>query len=322
QPYYQTPSHLVTAGVVLSLVDIIAVSLRFLARRNQKQHMGYDDCLMVVATTLTLVVAMSIVYGVSQQALGYPLSIPPDFEGSLSDFSSDQLRLTTKLEYGYAIILPLALGCTEMSIVLFYMRIFSITSASLTHRLLVIFSVLILLWTAGFCLATIFQCGFNMWAIWSTASSFVEYCPNSMLIDVALCVSDFIADVLLAIFPIPLIWSLKLSTKNKLTASAVFSLGAIAVVASFLRLAMKTRMTTRGLDPTGDEILIITEYMYWGMVECGTGIFAACLPICQSLFRKNNIPSWLSSIVFQRPWALLSGLNLTQKRLETLNKSQ
>ncbi|KAM7197552.1 hypothetical protein V8F33_005518 [Rhypophila sp. PSN 637] len=294
QAYFQTPSHVVAAGVVLSVVDVVAVGLRFLARTRQKQRFGLDDYLMALATILTVAIGILLVYGVSQRTFGYPLRIPANFTGSPLDFSSDQIALTTKIQYSYAIILPPALGCIKMSIILFYMRIFCVTTDSKTHTLLVLLGVLTGLWTITFSFSTIFQCGLNMWALWSTANNFGKYCPNTMTKAVVQCISDLIVDVMLAVFPIPLVWRLNLSTSNKITATAVFSLGAVAIVASLLRLIMETKLMVQGLDPSADEILVITEFMYWGMVECGTGIFAGSLPVIQSLFR--NMP-WASRLI-------------------------
>lgn len=48
--YWVTPSHTIAAGVGLSVLDIVAVSLRFVARRKQRQPLKADDWFMVPAT--------------------------------------------------------------------------------------------------------------------------------------------------------------------------------------------------------------------------------------------------------------------------------
>ncbi|KAM7213671.1 hypothetical protein V8F06_010929, partial [Rhypophila decipiens] len=289
----QTPSHVVAAGAILSLFGIVAVSLRVLARKRQRQKLGVDDGLIIVSMVLTLAIASLMFYGVSRHSLGYQFTLPDDFDGSPLDIVTDQISVIGKVQYTYAILLPLALGCAKMSILFFYMRIFSVNTNSATHILLVIATVLMASWTIAFFFATVFQCKLDMWAIWNTANEFGAHCPDSMVIDVALCASDFAADLVLVAFPLPLIWRLNLSTGNKITASAVFSLGAVAVVASLIRLIMQIRIMVQGLDPDADAIPVITEYLYWGMIECGTGIFAACLPVLQSLFRNR---AWASKL--------------------------
>lgn len=53
QAYFQTPGHVVAAGVVLGLVDIVGMILRFMARKRQKQLIKADDWFMVAATVST-----------------------------------------------------------------------------------------------------------------------------------------------------------------------------------------------------------------------------------------------------------------------------
>ena len=48
--YFQTLAHVIAAGVGLSVLDIVSVSLRFLARRKQKQPLKVEDWLLVPAT--------------------------------------------------------------------------------------------------------------------------------------------------------------------------------------------------------------------------------------------------------------------------------
>ncbi|KAM7185744.1 hypothetical protein V8F20_011681 [Naviculisporaceae sp. PSN 640] len=295
QAYYQTPGHFVAAAAVLSFFCILAVSLRLLARKRQRQKFGCDDALITVSTIITLAIASAMFYGVSKRGFGYPFRLPDGFEGDPFDIVTDQIVVTGKIQYIYAILLPLALGCAKLSILFFYMRIFSVNTNSATHILLVIAAVLMGSWTISFFFATVFQCKLDMWAIWSTVHDFGAHCPDSMVIDVALCASDFAFDLVLVAFPLPLIWRLNLSTTNKVTATGVFSLGGVAIVASLIRLIMQIRIMVQGLDPDADGILVITEYLYWGMIECGTGIFAACLPVMQSLFRNQTWASRLRS---------------------------
>ena len=50
QHYYQTPGHVIAAGIVLSLVPIIAVAVRFTTRTKGKQSLKADDWLLLTAT--------------------------------------------------------------------------------------------------------------------------------------------------------------------------------------------------------------------------------------------------------------------------------
>lgn len=50
QHYYQTPGHVIAAGIALSLLDILVVAFRFKARRGAKQPLKTDDWLLLPAT--------------------------------------------------------------------------------------------------------------------------------------------------------------------------------------------------------------------------------------------------------------------------------
>jgi hypothetical protein len=50
QKYYQTPGHLVAAAVILIVLDVTVVTMRFCARRMQKQTPQVDDWLIIPAT--------------------------------------------------------------------------------------------------------------------------------------------------------------------------------------------------------------------------------------------------------------------------------
>lgn len=49
QAYYQTPEHVIAAGVALSALGALFVGLRFWTRRKQNTALRVDDWLMVPA---------------------------------------------------------------------------------------------------------------------------------------------------------------------------------------------------------------------------------------------------------------------------------
>jgi len=58
--------------------------------------------------------------------------------------------------------------------------------------------------------------------------------------------------------------------------------------ASFCRLYFTAQAVDAGFDPTEDEILTITLYLYWGLVEFGVAIVAACLPSLSFIFKPSS----------------------------------
>ncbi|KAK3389692.1 plasma membrane protein Pth11-like protein [Podospora didyma] len=297
QAYYQTPGHAIAAGVALTMVDIIAVASRFWARKRNKQQLKADDWLIVPAALLTMGIGIDMVYGVSQHGQAAFLEIPPDFNGNPLQLVTPQLAATSKTQFVFTLLLPLALGFIKLSILMFYRRIFSATTASKRHRFLSGMVVFVTIWTLAFLVANLSQCGLNLGAsIFGSAEDIETNCPGTMFLDLALCITDFVTDILIFCIPAPLIWRLNMSTANKLTAIAIFLLGSATIVASILRLVMQVQIVTVGFAPDADPILTSTQFLYWGMIECGVGIFATCLPVFQVLFRKLPWASLVQSV--------------------------
>ncbi|RWA05201.1 hypothetical protein EKO27_g9906 [Xylaria grammica] len=237
QAYYETSGHVVAAAVALSVLDIVAVVLRFAARRSQHQALKIDDWLILPATAIGI--GVSMIYGTTQQALGYRTHIPADFAGDPFDVTTYQLTTTSKVEFGYSILLPLTLGL-------------------------------------------------DVEAHWGSTHDLETKCMGSMTVVLLLCITDFAADLAIIIIPIPLVWRLNLSTRNKVAISAVFLLGSVTVAASLTRLIVEGRAVNIGFAPGSDSILVITEYIYWGFVELAVAIVAACLPTLHGFLGKYS----------------------------------
>ncbi|KAI2614257.1 uncharacterized protein GGS25DRAFT_470957 [Hypoxylon fragiforme] len=297
--YYQRPGHVIAAGVVLSVIDIISVALRFWTRRKQHQSLKADDWLLIPATLITIGIGICLVYGVSQEALGFPFKIAPeDIENSLN-ITSVQLSIAFKIEFSVISMLPLALGCIKASFLFFYRRIFSVNKK--TDIFLIGMIVLVVLWTLGFFFTVVFECGTNFWVVWSTdsasAKNLTTHCIPTMPLALSIGITDFITDVIIISIPVPLIWRLNFSTSKKVVASAVFLLGAVTIAASLTRLIVITKDVHAAVvfNPYEDAILVITEYLYWGAIECGIGVLAASLPTLRYLLIDMSLKSVIDS---------------------------
>ncbi|KAK4210370.1 hypothetical protein QBC37DRAFT_377085 [Rhypophila decipiens] len=306
QAYYQMPGHFVAAAVTFLILDLSAITLRFVARRRLKQALRADDWFMLLGTVFSLVIILDVIWGVSQRALAYTMEFPENFDGNPLMLVTDQMSATLKTQFIFVLTLPLALGFIKLSILIFYFRIFAVCRGSATYTLLAAFTALAGTWTVAFFFAELFQCGTNIWALTSSSWDTMNYCHGTSNIDFSLALTDFITDVVIFLVPIPLIWRINLSSGNKLAVSGVFLLGSVTIIASSIRLASIVRLLKQGFDPSMDGILVITEFLYWGMIEAGTGVLAGCTPTFQVLFRKalpwdsvllsikNALPSLLS----------------------------
>ncbi|KAI6784069.1 plasma membrane protein Pth11-like protein [Emericellopsis cladophorae] len=289
QAYYQKPEHLLAASIAFIVLTPVCVALRFGIRRWQGSTFRMDDWLLVPATALTIAMSVLVIHGVRKGAVAYRLEFPQGFTANPLTLATDQTSLMARTEYGFTIMLPLALGCSKLSFLFFYHRIFAVDRKGAISWFLRALMVLMVLWSIAFCFGTIFECGTDFGVIWGPTMAMVEKCVDTMLMIYAFCISDFITDAIIILIPVPLIWKLQLPRAKKLATSAIFLLGAGTLGASFCRLYFTAQAVNVGFDPTQDEILTITLYLYWGLVESGVAIVAACLPSLSFIFKASSV---------------------------------
>ncbi|KAJ8128577.1 hypothetical protein O1611_g5060 [Lasiodiplodia mahajangana] len=266
--YYETASHNIAAAVILPLADIVAVSLRFWVRMKQNQRLKADDWLLIPAT-------------VSLDDRHWDR----DLIWSLPQGTRPYAHSSGRLEWAFDLMFPWAIGCTKASLLFFYLRIFSVNKWSKTTVFLKILISLVFIWSTAFFIAVLFTCKTNFAAIWGPTVNLYTICIKTLAKLEAICLTDFFADVIIIILPIPLIWHLKLSKGRKIGISAIFLLGIVSIAASLTRLVLISQLVFTGFIPTADEILLVTLEIYWAMVEVGIGILVACLPSLAILFK-------------------------------------
>ncbi|KAI0180076.1 hypothetical protein GGR52DRAFT_529638 [Hypoxylon sp. FL1284] len=294
QKYVQRPGHSIAASVVLPLLDVVVVSLRFSIRRRQSQGLKMDDWLMIPALLLLWGISISVLYGVSHEAIAYPVKVPADFHGSSLALTTSQISLVYQIQWAYTVMLPLTLGCIKTSFLFFYLRVFAVTRKGATYVILVGMIVFVTAASLAFFLAKLFECELNFWAIWGSTLDLKNYCFNIFDASLWLCIVDFATDIIIISIPIPLIWRLHLSPRKKIAVSGVFLIGSATVIASLVRLVAMINTAQHGFDPNEDGNLVVTESLYWATIECGVGVLVACLPSLRVLFRDITWHSLLN----------------------------
>ncbi|KAI9896982.1 hypothetical protein N3K66_008004 [Trichothecium roseum] len=284
QHYYQTPGHIVAAGIALPILDIAVVALRFASRLKSRQPLGPDDWLLIPATILVIGVGACLVIGVLMNGFGYR-EVPTSKENPSAEAIA-QMEASVRLEWSINVMLPVALGCTKASFIFFYRRIFSIKPRA--NRLLWAMIVFIACWTVSFLLGTLLCCILMQMKIWKPVTQ-VAQCSVFLKVLMAFYITGFVTDLVVIAIPIPLVMSLKLSAGQKLVACGSFLLGTVTVACALARVIVSIDFFKHSSNPENDNILNSTTYVYWGMVEASMGVFAACLPTLQIFLR-----SWIS----------------------------
>ncbi|KAI1196094.1 hypothetical protein F5X97DRAFT_224956 [Nemania serpens] len=291
QEYFETPGHVIAASIVVPVIDVLALAIRFHLRRRLKHGLKADDWLIFLATALTLGMGITLIYGVVHKSIAYRFEVPEGLKHDPFAAATPQAALTGKIQLAVLLMLPLVLGLIKASFLAFYMRIFAVNKRGWVHKFLLGMIWFIALWTTAFFFAQLFGCRLDFYAYWRSTNDLLTKCVQTKQLFLALSITDFITDVVLIIIPLPLIWKLNLSRRKKIAILLIFSLGAVSVAASLTRLIFTAKLVGDGFNPNDDPIFVITNGLYWGVVECSVGILAADLPTLQSIVR---MPAWES----------------------------
>ncbi|KAI1155361.1 hypothetical protein F4825DRAFT_408305 [Nemania diffusa] len=255
---------LLAVFIVFTVLPLIAVTLRIVARRATHQKISYDDWLIVVAASLC-VVQLALLLEAIRYGLGKHIQVVPTT--SLEPY----LLYTYLSELYYATAVTLI----KFSILALYLRLFNINR----HFKISCYGMMgfVLAWGISVLFTTIFQCS-PVTAAWDKT---IVGAKCFVLADFVIGsnVPNIFADAVIIVLPLPLLWSLKLSLVRKLGLIALFLVAAITTVISLLRVIFNARINTA--DPTWNFVTVAIL----STVEVSVGVCCACMPVTYPLFR-------------------------------------
>ena len=267
-------------GPILCFFAIAFVVIRVIARRPFVSDLfGWDDGLIVAAALVTTPSAVTQVL-LGRNGLGKDIWTVP------FDHITQMLRLMYVAEVFYT----LSTALTRISILVFYLRVFSGPRFRVATKIMIGFNI------AGW-VATFFPIAFQCtpisyaWTRWSEETQ--GHCINLHAGTWTLAAFNILFDLTALILPLPALYQLQLtySWKKKARVFVMFSIGLIATLVSILRLRSlvyfgKTR------NPTWD----LVELTIWSVTESKVGIICACLPMA-AVFFTRLAPQWLGMTV-------------------------
>ena len=170
--------------------------------------------------------------------------------------------------YSFAIPLP------KLVLLLFYIRIFS--NPRFKQAVCAVASFVIA-WCPAVLFTAIFQCSPVPFA-WDKSIS-GGTCINVLAFYRYIAVPIVLSDVAVLVLPLPIIWQLHMSAKQKLALSGVFLLGSLGLIASIVRMVIFFQKNAFA-DPTWTSVTLLS----WTTVEVESVLIAACLPPLRPLF--------------------------------------
>ncbi|KMK59318.1 integral membrane protein [Aspergillus fumigatus Z5] len=248
---WPTPNYVdpLTRGNGALIVNIVCLSfafvvtlLRLYTRLKITYSPGLDDALIVIA--LGFAIAMCAVTSLATVQYGWNRhmwDVPPMW-----------LSTVSKLNLVFQILFSLASSVTKLSLLWFCKRLLGAGSKGLyrTYNWCLIGGMaFVSLTCALFLLFSIFQCN-PIHAYWDLAPTYPYKCLNDGAIVFSASVINIFTDFLVTVLPMPLIWNLKLPTRQRIAVISIFSLGIVVNVAGSVRTVYVWKSMIASYDTT------------------------------------------------------------------------
>ncbi|KAL9021143.1 MAG: hypothetical protein Q9185_001682 [Variospora sp. 1 TL-2023] len=265
----------VGTAVSMAIVATAAVTIRFECRRRMKVAIAGDDWLMLASLIFSLSLCFIFGYGTNFGTGRHLLAIG---EGNVQKYL--QLTYTFQIIYGFALV------TARLSILYFYHRLFPRESAPRWWRTcLYIVTFFVIGWfIAGLCCVTFICTPISYY--WTRTGN--GHCINEMAVMYLSAALTIVADILILLLPLPVIWNLHMRRSKKIGVMTIFLLGGFTCVATIVRFCYVPKIVL--VDPTWTQV----DPGLWSTIEPCLGIVSACLPIIGSLLR-NKLGSSVSN---------------------------
>ncbi|KAI9699173.1 MAG: hypothetical protein M1820_007252 [Bogoriella megaspora] len=226
-------------------------------------------------------------------------------------------KIGTSIETAY-IFLAIqywALGCTKLSILFFYRRIFR---GKVFNVITWIVIVLVSLWTLIFGLVWIFSCGAHPPLLWTEFSEISSHCLNIFDQMMAGAVVDWVFDIFIIALPCTMVWQLQMPLRQKLYVCGIFLTGILSFIAGILRFTVTIALADFGNSAISagdysslsiasmasktlgvskaDWLGMSTVSLFWSMIEISIALIAVNLPALHAgaAIKNSNLYKWLS----------------------------
>ncbi|MCJ1458275.1 hypothetical protein MMC28_008646 [Mycoblastus sanguinarius] len=267
----QLPDHvssrahdIIIACVVGPIVSTIIVSIRIWTRVVVTHNLGWDDYAAIV--TLSACIGFSCVLGISTKyGMGLHLKdMTPELKSDHSEwiYISSTMYLISILGYRVALLLM-------------YLRVFG---ASQKFRYAT--------WAVLFFVTGYLSCNFVTLLFGCTPIAKYwkpdepGHCINLVKADHTYGSMNVVSDFLMFLLPLPMVWQLQLSGREKLGLFLVFMSGIINFVVTTVRFGL----LVKNLNAPDTAWLDATTFLFT-VVEINTGLICSCTPLLRPFVR-------------------------------------
>ncbi|PMD47714.1 hypothetical protein L207DRAFT_376760, partial [Hyaloscypha variabilis F] len=249
-------AQILVGSLVPFAIASVTVLARFATRGLVTHNWGTDDSWILISWIFEILLT-TLNCVLTRYGAGHHRSTT-----TLQDY-----KTTLLIGYFVRLVYQLVLGTTKIAICTLFLRIFN----SKKKDKYAMYSLLAFIgcYTTVFLFTSTFQCH-PISDAWQNETS--PTCSSYLGTLWATGICNILVDVLLLVFIIPRILSLRIRHRQKIGLLVVVSFSLLAIVAAMVRVARVTQFQSSS-DQTWDGSDITT----WSAVESSTGLFCACV---------------------------------------------
>jgi hypothetical protein len=274
--------------IIISTILLLFTTLFFATRLTHHQR-GWDD---LFATLAYLTLITQTIFGCIAASHGFGkhrVDIP------FTSFTQAMLWF-----WLYQICCKILGGFTKLTFCALYLRIFPPEGKTgIFRRVVWSTAVVTAMGTIAFTLGTVWQCtpvrrawdrreegrctdNLSFWFSHAAFNTFMDVVVSNSLPEINSPLIKLPADFDISqvyILPIPLISTLKITSRTRTGLISVFALGAFVIAASIVRMVMLKGSAEASGDPTWGSMPALT----WTEIEANTSVVVCCLPALRVL---------------------------------------
>ncbi|KAH7065625.1 hypothetical protein B0J12DRAFT_561216 [Macrophomina phaseolina] len=275
---------------------IIAVVLRFKARKMARSGIWYDDWL-----ALTALVSVGVFVSLILVDL-------PDSAALRGELIPESTVLANAKTVYIAELFYYTVQCSlKYSILAFYWRIFSFSSIRIPIYF-VTFSVTA--WYIASFLVTALQC-LPVAALWTPSLTPTAKCVKLRPFFFGTSIPNILTDLFLLVLPIPYVWRLKITLVQKLFVIGFFLLGGFVLIASIFRLYLLLKLDLKSfyVNWTVQDCVVLSA------IENCLGVVCICLPSLRPIVMLLPCSSLLTRVSGSYPASTPNDVSNPSRRL-------
>ncbi|KAI4121202.1 MAG: hypothetical protein LQ338_006501 [Usnochroma carphineum] len=253
---------IIGTGCAFTVLAVLAIGLRVCSKRIAHVPVGIDDWLLILGLLLYFTAEVLVI---RSDVSGRRASSPED----------SRYHNYSQYVYIYSVFYFPVIALVQVSILIFYRRIFFLSPFRWTAAVLI---AICIVWCIT---ALIIEIGYPGHSIgyYFAGSSETTFDVDYLKFWLAMAIVEIVLEFVILVLPIRELYRLQLSSKKKLLCSLIFALGSFVILTGILRIA-------RVYKPSGGDI-DLTEGDIWLNVHLGTAIICACLPTYRPLVSRN-----------------------------------